>query len=220
LIFVTSAFSHLLLARSRKKSNQVAKVSRRVAVKPPRELAAQSSNQDDDPFGEVAATRRVKDRPAKKQTSRPVKKQTALPVEEEEDPFGDIAAAAHIMQGKKTPMVTIEEDPFGDEAKVMNTTASLPLKKASVTMVRFADQEPPPRNGKRKHYEDSPAASSTSLAPTAAASPEPRNALEKVVHPMHRPEKMARLEHEIDVQASSNNYDEGIKPKVRLLSPC
>ena len=156
-----------------------------------------SDSLDDDPFGDVEAARQAMMR---QRQNRPL-------VDDEEDPFGDIAAARK--EGSQPVVMSAqvaEDDPFGDEAAYQ----TIRKHKAKV---RFAEQEQsPPRHRKRRLPPESPTSMHDSSPP--AGSPEPPNALARLIQPPVQP--FCRVHISMDGQSTSSCSGNCLDPEVRV----
>lgn len=141
------------------------------AIKPRKAPAAGRivKNQlDDDPFGERAFKRDPIDIP-RPGTLTP----DPFPAAAEDDPFGELASACSRSRHSNLEHVT-ELDPFGE-----GMSTNIPRVRKATPVVRFADQVPPSK--KRKLAGASPAHPPFPHTEPASSSPQPPNALEKVI---------------------------------------
>lgn len=153
--------------RSKPKAEKSRKGPAGAPSRPMRKAASQESAPDDDPFGDAAASCT---------SPRPISTfpYTIAADLEDDDPFGDILATRRTNHSSRCSAV--EEDPFGDETQATRTA---PLKRSNAPVVRFADQEPPSKRQKLGQSLDATPGNYIFAAP--AASPQPPNALAKVI---------------------------------------
>ena len=107
----------------------------------------------------------------------------------------------------------LEEDPFGDETKAKRTS---PFRS-----VRFADQEPPSK--KRRLGQTSDETRDGRMFAAPAASPEPPNALQKVIQAaaktslLPQPNDISNIDHPHIAATTPSSAVESSKQVVRIF---